>query len=278
MEDYARESSLDDSLLYFSLQDLFVDEQRRIPEETVSSGSKRSYSLRPLDRLIREEERDHLKKQAHRLQQFLFKNLDLEEYAFLSGVLGRDWVYRLRLPLEFREFSKGEFLGYLSARKEEFKEKIGLLMEHVKGVANINQAAALQEAIRVPYSLASTKKIIEVYEGMQKGTFITYPKGYLHPENHRVPKVLTRHLVDNLLAMSRSEQTVRILKPEDFREYGLGFVLEQHYGGNTKQALQSAYSAQEFPAAHSKPYDDDEILREVFLQLDSSKNGKVKHG
>ena len=266
----------DEEQVYFSLEELFADEKRRKPNESVEVGFKRSDSLNPLLRLIREEEKRHLRSHAGVLQNFLFKNLELQDYAFLSGVLGKNWVYRLRLPLEFKELSKGEFKTYLSRNRDEFLEKIEILREHIAGTTLTNQDAAIQEVIGVPYGLATRGKIIGIYEMIQTGMFKRYPKGFMHPENHRVPKILTRHLVDDLLSMPRSEKTVESLKPEHFRDYGLAFILEQHYGGNPRQALQRSYSSREFPAAHTKKYDDSEILREVFLRLDS-KNGKVPH-
>ena len=260
-----------DEELPFALETLFEDEKKRRSDETVRSGSRRSDSINPLDRLIRLEEREQMVENGSRLKDYMYKNLDFAQLEFLTKYLGREW-YKLRMPLEFRHFTPDEFKAYVADRFEGICERIDILMQHSQGVTDYNKLAALQEFISIPFNLTGEDKIIEIYEQVRTGVRDRYPIGFFHSSNKRVPKILTRLLVDDVLRLPRSQKTIEDLTPATFEENGLLWMLEQYFAGDVKAALRHAYSTNEFPQAYGSDPNSTDVLREVFIQL----NGGIK--
>ncbi len=258
----------------FSADELFGERKKRRSIETVHRSFLRVYSLSPLEYLVKCEERGVLREHALTLKRFLYSNLGCVEVGFISRALGEDWERTLRLPLEFRDFDRRGFEKHLAQRYREIKEKISILVEYCGAATFHNQKDALQEFIGVPFNLATEDQIVKVYEQVRTGARSRYPAGFFHQDNQRVPRILTRYLVDWALELPHTEQAIASLTPQTFSEYHLLWMLEQYFAGNTKRALQHAYTPREFPAAHATKQEPDDILREVFLRLD--RREKVK--
>lgn len=265
---------MDEDFSMFTLEELFADEQQRDARESVEDEFRRSDSLNPLDHLIRSEERDTLKRYTRRLQDFLFTNLDSDQKNFLINTLGKHWDLYHRLPSEFRHFSSAEFERYLLDHREEIEEKIDILVRHCATATYKNMTAAALEFTSIPFNLTPERKVIEIYDAVCNTSLERYPFGFFHIHNRRIPRILTRHLVDDVLALPHTEKTLKDLTPDIFRENELSFMLQQYYGGTVRRAVHDAYTREQFPAAYSTQYETDDVLREVFMRLRSA-NGKT---
>ena len=106
---------------------------------------------------------------------------------------------------------------------------------------------------------------------MRQGRLSRYPHNFFHPENLRLPKILTRHFVDGVVQMPRTAETAEQLTVRDFHEHGLQWMLSQYFKGNIPDALRHAYTREEFPAAYNGAagdYKPKDVLREIFNKLE----------
>ena len=99
-------------LSFFNKEDLFADEPRRDPRERVNYHFRRTYSLSPLEILIKSEEKDDLRQRGIELQALCQQHFSLKEYGFLVKIVGEEFGEKLRMPLEFRDFATQDFEGY----------------------------------------------------------------------------------------------------------------------------------------------------------------------
>src|SRR3989344_2588722 len=121
-------------LTYFDKEDLFPSQGFRLPEERVHALFRRVYSLSPLEILIRRDEKDELKSRGHQLQKLCRAYLPAEEYDFLVEQLGLSFGTILKMPLEFRDFTRESFIEYFKENLEKFRERIKIVRE----VAGLN--------------------------------------------------------------------------------------------------------------------------------------------
>ncbi len=253
----------------FSPEDLTDKSQGKNANERLAPRYRRSYSASPVNILIRAEESDHLRNLTVNLRDFLRENMNMAQYGFLHKLLGKNWSERLRLPLEFRDMACEEFMVFINERLGEIQEKVEILREHYDNTGFDGRSVPIQEFIQVPFNMASRDKILKTYEDVRQGKTSRYPYAFFHPRNTRVPKILTRHLVDDILGLPHTESLPDKLRPSHFSEYQLGGMLGQYFRGNIERALQHAYSLEEFPQLYRRGYQTRDVLHEVFQGLNN---------
>lgn len=258
----------------FSHDDLFQSEDQKTYFLRSDNSFRGIYNISALDYLIRMEERTQMKKNAVVLKDLFSKHLNMIQCAFIYSVLGKNWEKGRRiLSLKFRDYDGDKFKDYFVAHVDEIKERINILLEYCSEATSSNRKSIVDEFISIPYNLATRNEIIEVYEMVKNGEMKGYPYRFFHPENERVPRILTKYLVDDILNLHHNEGTLKNLTRADFYEYNLGWMLEQYFGGNVKKALRHTYTEHEFPELYKTRYSSDDILREVFISLNQPKKG-----
>lgn len=243
----------------------------------VAPDFKRSYNSNPLRSLIAQEERVHLKKLSLSLKEFLRESLNLSQYGFFHNLLGRDWETKVALPWEFRDVTEAKFGEFLAANGADIKEKIDILREHYQDTSFDGRSAPIQEFISIPYNLTTREKILEIYEEVRQDVRPGYPARFFHPQNRRVPRILTRYLVDDVLCLPHTADLPARITPRDFKENDLAGMLGMYFSGNVQRALKHSYGVEEFPALYQGGYETKDVLRAVFTELDSQIEGR-RHG
>ena len=260
----------EEDLTIFSIDDFLKNEQDNgNGKNKISNGFRPVYSISPREHLIRLEERSNLKEYLIILRDFLANKMPITHFGLMRKLIGKQWDHNLRLSLRFKDFEKEEFEDYLSENAQAIKERIGILIEYCGDATQTNLMPAIQEFISVPFNMATDEKIVDIYEKVRNEQLPYYPDNFFHPENKRVPKILTRHLVDRVLEISHDGLAER-LTPDDFNNNNLSFMLYQYFSGDVKKALKHSYNAKEIPALYTHEYGTDDVLKEVFMRLDLS--------
>jgi hypothetical protein len=265
---------IDDEFNIVELLEERGPQSRQHSRHKVAPRFKRTYSTNPLVSLIRQEERGRLRQLSVFLKGFLSDNLELGQYGFLHTLLGKGWETHDKLPLEFKDMGSKEFETFLATHLDEIKERIDILREHYQDTSFDGRSFPVQEFISVPYNMATRSKIIEIYEGVASGSRPNYPSRFFDPRNARIPRILTRHLVDDILHLPHASDLPDKLQPRDFSDHNLAGMLGQYFSGNVERALRHAYSMQEFSTLYQRGYETRDVLREVFTELDKKLHGK----
>ncbi len=255
----------------FSPEELFDQTIKgRTKHETVKPNYRRAYSMSPLEYQLRKEEHADLLRKKKLLLNIFRQELSFEEYGFLAPLINDALLNGQRmLPLEFKELTDHEFTEYVMNHLDEMQERIHVIKDNCEGATLTNRMGAIQNFIRIPYSCATKKKIINTYELVKQGTLQRYPNGYFHPDNKRVPKILTRYLVEDILQLPQDKTAIEKLTQEDFQKNKLGWMLELYFAGNIRNALKHAYSPKDFPDLYDSKPDSEDVLRQVFKKLNS---------
>lgn len=263
---------MDADLSYFAKEDLFPSHGNgngaRSPNERVHPIFKRTYSLSPLDILIRKEEEGELKQRGAELQHLCQRYFTLPEYNFLVDQLGVSFGRRWRMPLEFRDFTPQEFEEYFDRNVEKFRKRIGILMENAS--VNGNTKRVDKETLNNPYFLAGREKVIDIYKSVTTKR-LKFPKGFFDQRNKRVARILVQHLIDDILQIPHGKVLPNVSRKE-FEENKLGLLLDICYAGHVSpvyRAIMDAYPPQHFPDIHIPDYRPDDPVKALLDTLEA---------
>lgn len=253
---------------YFELENIRTRRKNRLEK---INGDFRQHPLPPIEKIIRMEDNAKLKEFSNIFYLFMRDRDDFSQFSFLMTSLGRGWADKMKMPREFSDMKDSEFIDYLFENEDRIQERIDIFREYCGKEGGQKQiVASANNLARIPFGIAAKDKIIGIYDKVRSKERVSYPSGFFHPDNPRIPKVLTRYLVDEVEGVPHDRLGLETLDRDFFEKNCLSGMLHQYFLGSSKKALKHAYTSDEFPELYdSANYELSDVLREVFIKLGS---------